>query len=136
MTTLNEVREAVYSRFTSNYTGVTSDRIYFENEDAQEPATGNWVRVAVRNFSRNQSSLGKAGNRRFLGVGSVFVQVYVPTNTGVQTADALAREALILFEGVSFSGLRFHDAEVRETGPDGRWYQMVMEANFDYQEVR
>lgn len=136
MTTLNEAKEAVYLRFTDNFTGVTADRIALDNEEFNAPSAGTWVRLTVRSIARAQDTLGKVGNRRFRSTATVFVQVYTETNTGIQQSDALAKEAADIFEGVSFSGLDFRSATSRETGPDGRWYQAVVEAEFDFDEIR
>ncbi len=136
MTTLNEAKEAIYLRFTGNFTGVALAQIAFDNEELEEPATSDWVRLTVRGTGREQETLGKVGNRRFRSHASVFVQVYTEVNTGVQQGDALAKEAADIFEGVSFSGLDFQAADVRETGPDGKWYQHIVEAEFDYDEIK
>ncbi len=136
MTTLNEAKEAAYQRFVDNFTGVALARIAFDNEEFEEPATGDWVRLTIRSRGRAQDTLGKVGNRRFRSAASVLVQVYTLVNTGVKQSDALVKEAADIFEGVSFSGLDFQSAEVRETGPDGRWYQSVVEAEFEYDEIK
>lgn len=136
MTTLAQAKEVVYQRFVDNFTGVTLARITFDNEEFEEPATGDWVRLTVRSRGRAQDTLGKVGNRKFRSAASVFVQVYTAVNTGVKQSDTLAKEAADVFEGVSFSGLDFQSAEVRETGPDGRWYQSVVEAEFEYDETK
>lgn len=136
MTTLNEAKEAVYARFAANFTGMTADRIAFDNEEFNEPGTGDWVRLSVRSTGRLQDTLGKSGNRRFRSTASVFVQVYTEANTGVKQSDTLAKEAADIFEGVSFGGLDFTAAVIRETGPDGKWYQTLVEAEFDYDEIK
>ena len=136
MTTLNQAKEAVYKRFVDNFTGVALARIAFDNEEFEVPDAGDWVRLTVRGRGRAQDTLGKPGNRRFRSAASVLVQVYTPADTGVKQSDALAKEAADLFEGVSFSGLDFQVAEVRETGPDGRWYQSIVEAEFEFDEIK
>lgn len=136
MTTLNEAREAVYQRFVDNFTGVALERIVFDNEELEDTGTGNWVRVSVRSTGRVQDTLGRVGNRRFRSSAIVFVQVYTETNTGLKQADTLTKEAADIFEGVSFSGLDFRSALVTETGPDGKLYQSVVEAEFDYDEIK
>ncbi len=136
MTTLNAAKEAVYLRFNTLYTGVAANRIAFDNEEFEEPATGEWVRLTVRSLPGQQSTLGKIGNRRFRRLAAVFVQVYTDANTGVKQSDTLAKEAADVFEGVSFSGLDFGVASVLETGPSGRWYQSVVEAQFEYDEIK
>jgi hypothetical protein len=136
MTTVNEAKEAVYSRFVANYTGVASNLITFDNEEFEEPDSDDWIRLTVRGIGRSQSSLGKTGNRRFRSTASVFVQIYVLVNTGIQQADLLAKEAADVFEGTSFSGLDFREASINEIGPDGKWYQTLVEAPFDYDEIK
>ncbi len=136
MTTLNEAKEAIYLRFNSNFTGVAADRIAFDNEEFNTPTSGEWVRLVVRNIGRLQNTLGKPGNRKFRSTALVLVQVFVDVNTGVKQSDALAKEAANIFEGVSFSGLDFQSAVPRETGPDGKWYQSTVEAEFDYDEIK
>lgn len=136
MTTLNEAREACYLRFTTLFTGVAAARIAFDNEEFDEPLDGNWVRLVVRSFVRAQDTLGKAGNRKFRSTASVLLQVYALTNTGVKQLDLLAEEAKNVFEGVSFSGLDFLAGDIRETGPDGKWNQYVVEIEFDFDEIK
>ena len=134
MTTLNEAREAVYSRFVAQW-GVTTP-VAFDDEDFEEPADSPWVRLTVRSVSRGQETLGRPGNRKFRSAAAVFVQVYTRTNTGVKQGDTLATQAKDIFEATSFGGLDFNDGVVRETGPAGKWYQHVAEVAFDYEEIK
>lgn len=134
MTTLNEAKTAIYTRFLGNFTGTSA--IAFDNEEFNTPAAGSWVRLTVRTGPRLQDTLGKAGNRRFRTSASVFVQVYTEANTGVKIGDNLAEEARDIFEGISFSGLDFNAGDIRETPPDGRWYQHIVEIPFDFDEIK
>lgn len=136
MTTSNEAKEAIYARFTAQFTGVAADRIAFDNEDIKSPKDEPWVRLVVRHLGRDQNTLGRAGNRRFRASALVLIQVYTVAGTGTKQSDELAKEAADIFEGVSFSGLDFRSATARETGPDGKWYQQVVEAPFDYDEIK
>ncbi len=134
MTTLNEAKEAVYSRFAAQWGATTP--VAFENEELEEPADLPWVRLTVRSLSRAQDTLGRTGNRRFRSSAIVLVQVYTRTNTGVQQGDVLAVQAKDVFEAVSFDGLDFNNGMVRETNPQGKWYQHVVEIAFDYDEIK
>lgn len=136
MTTLNDAREAIYARFVANFTGVASTRWSFENEEFTEPDDGSWIRLTVRNLKRSQNTLGKTGNRRFRTKAMVFVQVFTEINSGVQTSDNLLKEAGDLFEGVSFSGLDFREADYHNTDASGNWKTSVVEAYFDYDEIK
>ena len=134
MTTLNEAKEAVYARFVAQW-GMTTPFV-LDNEERDEAGDVAWMRLVVRSSTRAQLTLGRIGNRKFLSGASVFAQVYTPVNTGVQSGDSLAVQAANIFEGVSFSGLDFREAVVRESGPTGKWYLHVMEAEFDYEEIK
>ena len=136
MTTLNEATEAIYDRFLTNFTGLSTDRINLDNEDFREPSSGAWVRLTVRGGPRTQETLGRKTNRRFRTAATVAVQVYVEADTGVKLSQDLAKEAADIFEGESFSGLDFFTVDTRRTGPTGRWYQTLVEAEFDFDEIK
>ncbi len=134
MTTLNQARESVYSRFVAQW-GTTTP-IAFENEKFDEPTDVPWVRLTVRSASRKQETLGRPGNRKFRSAGLVLVQVYTRTDVGVKQGDDLAEQAKNVFEAVSFDGLDFEDGLARETGSAGRWYQHLVEVRFDFEEIK
>lgn len=134
MTTLGGARESVYSRFVTEW-GTTTPFV-FDNEELEGPTDDPWVRLTVRSLTRGQETMGRTGNRRFRSAALVIVQVYTRTNTGVKRGDELATQARDIFEARGFSGLDFNDGVVRETGPDGKWYQHVAEIAFDYEEIK
>jgi Bacteriophage related domain of unknown function len=137
MTTLSEARESVYQRFLDNFTGVSSTRITFDNEEFEAGTSSSWVRLVVRTSTRVQSTLGRATNRRYRTMASVMIQVFVPANSGVAAADSLASEAASIFEGVSFDGLDFDQAAIiNEIGVDGYWFMTLVESNFSYDEIK
>lgn len=136
MTTLNEAKEAIYQKFKDEFTGVVWGRVGLDNEEFNTPDSGDWVRLVVRSLSRKQNTLGKVGNRKFRAKALVLVQVFTEANTGVKQSDTLATEAANIFDGKSFSGLDFWSALVREVGPDKKWYQTMVEVEFDYDEIK
>jgi len=137
MTTLSEARESVYQRFIDNFTGLSSDRITFANEEFEAGPSDSWIRLVVKTLTRAQSSLGRVTNRRYRTTASVMIQVFVPANSGVAAADTLAYEAASIFEGVSFDGLDFDQAAiVNEIGVDGYWFMTLVESIFSYDEIK
>jgi len=128
-------RAAVYDRWVEQWGSTT--HFTFAGEKS-ELAKGDeaWVRVSMRHTDSNQETLGPPGGRRFLRTGSVFLQIFIPVNTGLSDLDVLIQSARAIFEGVSFNGLRFFDAVARETGPDGKWESAVVECFFDYEETK
>jgi len=135
MTTLNEARDAVYDRFASQW-GTTS-AYQLDNQDKKlDEGTVSWARLAVRQMDSAQNTLGPVGARRFRRSAMAFIQIFVPSNKGTKEGDDLAQTARAVFEGASFSGLDFTDGVIRETGPDGKWFQYVVEVKFDYDEIK
>ncbi len=136
-TTLAEAEQAIYARFLANFVGTAN--IVFTNEEPSfdlETVT-EWVRLSVQGQPRAQDTLGKVGNRRFREPGLVFVQVYTEIDTGVKQSTVLAQEARNIFEGVSFSGLDFQGGvDIRATGVEGKWYRRLVEASFDFDEIK
>jgi len=135
MTTLNEARDAVYDRFSAQW-GTTS--VYqLDNQDLRlAEGTANWARLAVRQMDSNQDTLGPSGSRRFRRSAMTFIQIFVPSNKGTKEGDDLSQTARGVFEGTSFSGLDFTDGMIREVGPDGKWFQYVVEVKFSYDEIK
>lgn len=133
MTTLNEVREAIYQRFTSNY---TSTPFTFENESFDPPETA-WVRLSVRaNVSGGQETLGGSGERRFRRRGIVAVQVFTPRDQGLREGDLLAQNIRTIFESQRFSGIDTNDGIVRESSPQDDFFVHIVEVFFGYQETK
>lgn len=137
MTTLPEAKEAIYLAFQTAWTP-TGKALTFDNEKFDPPVDDEWARLTVRHTGGGQETLGKVGNRKFARLGSVFVQVFTPIDQGTSEADVLVTTARNAFEGITLAGttLRFLDVVAREAGPDGKWYQTVVEANFEYDETK
>lgn len=137
MVSLVDARETIYQAFITAW-GATSP-ITLDNEAFQPPADTAWVRMAVRH---NVSTLeciggsGYGGMNSYQRAGIVFLQVFTPLNQGTREADTLAQAARAIFEGKTFSSnaIRFNNVVVREIGPDGSWFQVNLEADFQYDE--
>lgn len=136
MTTLAAMRESITQRFEANFTA--TDRVFYQNEVAKPLATETWARLVVSNEGTPPSgiTMGKTGNRRFTRVARVLIQVWSPIRGGMAAVDALTQTARAIFEGVSFSGLRFFAADVRELETDGKHVGMIVDAPFDYEELK
>ena len=133
--TLNEAREAIYQRFADN-TALAVSAYTFQSEDFQSPTDAPWARLIVNHEAGVQDSLGPIGSRKYLRRGRVLVQLFGPVDQGLRALDLLADATRDIFEGTRFSGLYFISADVRESGQDGEWYQLTVDAPFDYQETK
>lgn len=136
MTTANEAREAIYEAFVAVWT----EEYSFDNEEFDPPKSDPWARLVVRHDPAIGETLGPVGHRRFTRSGTVYVQVFVPEDTGTTDMDALAETVRDAFEGVTLVGttVRFEAVTVREIGESDtdKFYLTMVEAPFEYDETR
>lgn len=134
---MSQAVEAMYLRWSTNW---TSSVFAFEGEaHSLDEGVVPWALLGVAHEPRGddgQQTLGRVGSRRYKRQGRLWVQLSVLESGGRQPLDGLGHTARGIFEGVSFSGIRFFDATFRETGKDGKWLQGMLEAEFDYQEIK
>jgi hypothetical protein len=136
VTTLREARKAIHDKWTTDWPLVAPDvPFYFDNE-AVTPCQTPWTRLVVRELVSTQDTLGLPTDRKFRRRAMVLVQVFVQRDVGVGSMVDLAHSARGVFEGKSFSGLDFHAVDAREVPTEDRWYQMTVEAQFNYYETK
>ena len=134
MTTLAEAKQAITDRFITAWEGKT---LYTtENTGFSEPEDKTWVRLTVRHKEGGQVSLGRVGNRRYDRKGIIAVSVFTPMEQGTSEADELSQFALELFEGTRFNGVTVNNGTIREVGVDNKLYQEMMQAEFEYYEIK
>jgi hypothetical protein len=139
MTTTNEAKEAIYSRFISVWGSETA--YVFGNEMFTPPApvgTGaaSWVRLMVREMKSRQETLGISGDRKFERKGSIILMIYALVDKGEQKIDQLSKKFRDSFEGVNFSGVNCYDAQVMEHGIEGAWFRANVYATFTFYETK
>jgi hypothetical protein len=132
--TPTRAKQAINDRFIAQWAGATP--FTFDNEEYVPQIGFKWVRVTVRHIGGNQSTLGKETNRKFERRGLIFVSVFIPAENGTSEADLLAKAAQDIFEGTRFNGVIVNDSTIREVGSSDGWYQVIMEANFNYFEIK
>lgn len=133
--TLDQAREAVQQRWVTQWASATVTT--FEDEVGfKEPASAPWAELRVRNLRSDQETLGSQGNRIFRRKAVVLVTIRVPNGRGMKTSANFGHAARNIFEGVSFSGLDFGAVLVREAGSDGKWNRTIVEAAFDYDDLK
>jgi len=138
MTTFAQARVALLEEYVDN-TVLASTQVTLENEQYKGPSDTPWVRVSVRHFDGGQGSLGGVGQRKFDRLGSVFVQIFIPQDSGgTDDAETIAHEARTLLEGKSLLGTTVNTltTNIREVGLLDGYYVMVAETGFEYQETR
>lgn len=131
----NEARQAIQSAFIAVWgttTPVAFDNKPFDADGLNVP----WVRLNVQFTTGSISALGQVGSRCFRNEGFVFVQVFTPVGGGASLNDVLATTARNVFRGVQLAGgLWFRNEGITHVGPEGKWYQQNVSAEFIFDEV-
>lgn len=141
MVSLVNARETIYQAFQTAWTAafVTPPTFTTDNEVFEPPVDAAWVRMVVRHDGSTLECIGGTGDggmNTYQRTGRVIMQVFTPLNQGTREADTLAQAARAIFEGTTLSSnaIRFNNVVLREIGPDGSWYQINLEAAFQYDE--
>ena len=124
--------QAAFFQAWGRTTPIAWDNLDFDAEGQNKP----WVRLNVQFTTGSISDLGIVGDRRFRNEGFVFVQVFTPVGGGKSINTVLATTARNVFRGVQLvGGLWFRNEGIVDVGPDGKWYQQNVSAEFIFDEV-
>lgn len=137
---LDEAYKAVTQHFLSEWAGATP--VVFGNESATEPPPP-WVRVSMRPNVRKQETVGGVGNKIFESRESVYVQIFVASDTGDRQLRELQQQVLDVFEGLSLAvavasgaveSVDFFDAEPSRGEDEPHLLVGIVEAQCRFQE--
>lgn len=114
-------------------------RTVLEGEQYDPDETEPFYELEVLEEGREQETLGRVGNRRFLSKARFYLRIHYPVQIsgatkGSRPISVLAKEARDVFEGKTISGLRLFAVEVRQGPTDGKWIRRLVTGEFDYQE--
>ena len=124
--------QAAFLAVWGTTTPIAWDNLDFNAEAQNTP----WVRLNVQFVTGTIAALGIVGDRCFRNQGLVFVQVFSPVGEGKSANTVLATVARGTFRGVQLpGGLWFRNAAIVDVGPDGKWYQQNVMAEFIFDEV-
>jgi hypothetical protein len=148
--TPEEARDYILDKFKATWdaecpavnSGVVPE-IEYQNVDPVNShlANGNvaWARIRVMHAKGDQRSMGGIGGRVFTRLGIVTVQVFAPAGKqGLVLADQLGNVALSAFEGeeTSAGNVWFRNTAYHEVGVDGAFFQVNVNAEFEYDTVK
>jgi len=114
-------------------TATNSAPLFFDNLDGPRAEGTVWGRLTIRQSGGTRASLGN--NARFRRFGTIYVQVFVPRDTGMEVADAIAEALVEAFENAGQVGnVWFRDVAAREIGldKDSAFHQTNVEAPYTF----
>lgn len=115
-------------------------------EDIAPDATA-WVRLSVLKTANRQTSLGVVGNRRFVRMGRIFVQVYVRSGEQTSLLNELCSAVVDMFETfceypeLRIMQIRQEDepdgaTPTAKVTADGAWFGTTIGVQFAFDEVK
>jgi len=108
-----------------------------DNRTFRPPDDGPWIGLSVQHATGYLDAIG--AKKRYIRVGTTFIQVFVPLNTKMAGGDALVDDVVDILEGAVFgaaSRVRCYAAIPYEVGRDERWFQTNVTVRFDYDVVK
>ena len=95
--------------------------VNYENTPFNAPSNAPWVRMVIRPGASATGSIGP--DIMNINLGRVWVQIFVPENTGTDEARTLADSAAAIFAHQRKNGLLFLAAEYTAVGAANGLYQ-------------
>lgn len=150
MSDINQVRTAAHQRFIDEWLDpldITKPRTLFAlGDETFDPPGGidaygePWARLSMKHMDAAQRTLAPVGHRKFKREAIVFLQLFVPPNSGEAVQDVLLKAGQRLYEGrkLSLDDVVIKEVVVRELGEieDGRWNASTIQATIEYDEVK
>jgi hypothetical protein len=142
MPNLIEARDSIQSQFSNTWEAASLDAgevrptIAWDNIEFEPPTNSTWARCSVQHNIANQVGLGGVGDRYFRREGLVFVQVFVPIETGTKLLNKWVITALSAFEGVEFENVRFRKSRVQDQAPEESWHSALVISEFSYDTIK
>jgi hypothetical protein len=135
--TYAEARDAIQGLIVPAWDTATSTApLMFDNLD-EDPTDGAvWGRLTIKHTGGGRANIGPNG--RFRRTGMIFVQIFVPKNSGTETADAIGEALVEAIEDAGGVGnVWFRDVAQREIGVNNEttYFQVNVEASFTFDRV-
>ncbi len=86
-----------------------------------------FVVFEIKRGEVQQVGFGNPGYRRFREKGYWSAKIFVPSGTGISTAEILAENVAVIFRAITVEKMQFYAPRISSSesiGNDGRWYQL------------
>lgn len=134
---MEQAVDDILDLFKAAWDATGHEVLYEQTRDQRDTSTSPWAVVLVRHEDGFQDTLGGQGNSSFIRLGSIQVDIHIPSATGLPVGYQLAKVVADAYEGVtSPNGVWFRRVRVNEMGRDGSFFILKVLANFEYYETK
>lgn len=133
-----QFRDAIRSAFSTHWTTAGEDLaiVAWDNLDFNTENLDAYVYFGLAHVTGSQASLGTGTDIQIRRNVVLAAQIFVRHNTGQAEADRLAEIILDFVESTKLTGIRFRDMGVTEAGRGLQWFEVVVNAQIDYDSFR
>ena len=133
-----QFRDALRTAFGAHWTaaGESLDSIAWDNLAFSTENRDAYVFFGLAHATGSQVSLGTGTDIQVRREVFLAAQIRVRHNTGQAEADRLAEIILDFCESAKIAGIRFRDMGLTEAGRIEEWFEVVVNAQIDYDSFR
>lgn len=141
MPTTTAARDTIQTTFNTAWlaqsldTGEVRPEIAWDNLQFNPPEVLPFARFMIKHLAGSQETLGSVGNRVFRKQGIIFVDLFIPKNTGMVTLEKWSATARTAFEGIQATGVWFRNVITLEQDPEEEYLRALTQSDFQYDEI-
>lgn len=113
-----DIRAAIEARLSTNW---TTTPIAWDNVAYTPAANTAFIRPLIEEVDAKQVSMSTEPCHRVTGL--LHIMIFVPVNTGTNTARGYADTIAGIFRNADFSGVKCQSPRIRRVGDLGEWFQ-------------
>lgn len=128
--TYSAIEDAIRSRFNTQITISKFVTTIFDNEDADLPTTGQWIRFTIIAGETEQVEFGS--KKRFRQFGMATAQIFDEIGKGTKNINLLVDNINTsgVFRSVSANGVVYRTPSILRVGRVANWYQVNVNVPF------
>jgi hypothetical protein len=136
--TYSQARDEMLALIKTAWDTTTFPMLWQDKPEEKPPTRTPWARTTLRHTGGGQASLVSFnGVSRFNREGIITVQVFTPSGEGLSRGYNLCKVISDVFEGaVTAGGVWFTNTTLTEVGQDGDWFQINVNTDFNYDELK
>lgn len=134
-----EATNEIFTLFQDAWKLTSYPVVYPNVQPKIDPRKGStpWARIHLQHISSDLAGLGSDTAKRYEETGIITVQTFTKAGKGLTHGQEIAKIVIDAFKGRKTpGGVWFRNVRTNEVGPDGEWYQINVNAEFTYDDIR
>lgn len=136
--TYTQARDEIFAVISTAWATTGFLMLWPDKVGEKPPTRSPWARTTLRHTDGGQSTLANhQGLQRFRRDGILTVQIFTPVGEGTERSYDLAKVISDALEGTTTAkGVWFRNVRLKEIGSDTPWFQVNINSDFYYEELK